>query len=80
MSQGAAHRPYFPHLKGGGMEPVMQKLEEGWECQKCRFSCYGMQDALTHATREHGADAAWDSEGTIWDAKDPEVLRECGVL
>lgn len=62
------------------MIPVMRKVEDGWECCRCRFVCCGITDALTHAGREHGADPAWDPEGTVWDAREPSVLRAGGLI
>jgi hypothetical protein len=64
--------------------PIMAKVEDGWECQRCRFICCGHKDATTHL-REHGVlddhvITASDT-GDIYDLKDielPDIIREGG--
>jgi hypothetical protein len=62
------------------VDPILVKDDDGWLCNRCRFECQGLTDALTHAEREHGAEAAWDNEGSVWDTSDPAVLREGGLI
>lgn len=62
------------------MEPVVIRVGDEWFCQRCRFEPQSLPDAITHASVTHGAEAMWDIEGSIWDGKDPSLLREMGSI
>ena len=69
------------------MIPLLEKIENGWQCRECRVSPSNYVEAVEHAFREHHCPKemlAFDSEwGHGYDLRETsldDLLRNGGLI